>query len=229
MLRIVLLVLLALGAALAVLPFIPRLMPGERIDRWRGRLAYAQARLAQTRADYRLRWVMLRATGDVGELFFRRGKSNAWFLSALAGGAGPTLAEITAGVELSAAIAGMQGWETTLNRIQQPVLKYAQDYQVDGPQQFGDAQMTFLDDDGTGSGADITARAAVSTAMVEQATGWVVLSPRKLTPIAGTKVHVFPSKIGARNDAFSLDAELARYVIDWAITGAARKDVAVLA
>lgn len=189
-------------------------------DRWSGRLHLV-------RAGLRFRLALFRATGDLGSLYFRRGKSNAFFLLTIAGAAGPTLAEITAGTELSAAVGGMSGWETSLNRVNQPVLKYVQDYQVPGPQQYGDAQMTFIDDDGLGSDTDSTARQAVSTAMVVNTTGFIVLSPKKLVPIAGTKVHVFPVLVGARNDAFTLDAELAKYVVDFAISGAARKDVAV--
>lgn len=230
------LLLFALAALIAA-PFavasLTRGLPGAFTDRWRAR--FFGLRLAarvlprHLAAQLRFRWALFRVTGDLGALYFRRGKSNAWFLPTVAGAAGPTLAEITAGTELGAAIAGMQGWETSLNRIQQAVLKYATDYQVDGPQQFGDAQMTFLDDDGVGSDTDSTARQAVSTVMVEQGTGFVCLSPKVLAPIAATKVHLFPVKIGARNDTFSLDNEPARYVCDFAITGAARKNVAVLA
>lgn len=214
MLAILLLTALTIAATLGLAHFLIGGGPDRRMslrDRWR--------RLRLDAAIF----------GPVGALYFRRGKSNAWLLPAISGAAGPTLAEITAGTELGGVIAGISGFETTLNRVQQPTLKYAQDFQVDGPQQFGDAQMIILDDDGVGSDAESVERQTASTVLQEQTTGYIVLSPRKTTPIAGTKVHVFPQKIGARNDAFTLDTEVARYRVDYAITGAARKDVLVLA
>jgi hypothetical protein len=56
-----------------------------------------------------------------------------------------------------------------------------------------------------------------------------VVAPDKLTPVAGTKVDVFPMKVGALNRDLSLDAQLARSVAQLAITATPRKSVAVLA
>lgn len=161
-------------------------------------------------------------------LFFRRGQSNMTFLTALASTSLiPTAAEITAGVDLSKAILGVTGFNTTLNRVNTPVLDYAQEIQVAGPQTFGDASLTLADDDGTTS-ADSTARVAARTALAEGTNGYIVIAAsRRGKPVAATKVDVWPVLVGALNREITLDAQIARSTAQLAITGAAAKDVAV--
>lgn len=225
--------MLLLTAALLAVAFAPPLLvpalPGYRADVWRGRLAAARNLPRWVGWQFRWRVGLWKLTGDVGALFFRRGKSTIIFAPTVASGTGaPTVAECTAGVVMDAAIAGMSGWATNLNRINQEVWKYVTDYQIEGPQQLGEAQMILLADDG-GSSADETERAAVKTAMVEGATGFMLFSPSTRTIAAGVKVHNFPVKIGAVNDDLSMTTQAARYTVDFAVVGAPKKNVAVLA
>ena len=161
-------------------------------------------------------------------LFFRRGKSGAIFCPTIADKAAPTVAEITAGTPIGRAVATITGFETSLNRINQPVMAYAEELQVDGPQTFTDASMVLLEDDGTGSDDDSTERTAAYTALVEGASGYIVLVPKSAAaPAAATKVEVWPVKVGARNRSWSLDTETARYSVQYAIAGSPEKDAVV--
>lgn len=161
-------------------------------------------------------------------VYFRRGQSYAaWVPTIASTSAGPTTSELAAGTELTKAITALAGFETSLNRINTPLMAYKEELQGDGPQTLGDATITIIDDDGVSS-ADSTARASARTALAEAAVGYVVIAPSKTgTPIATDKVDVWPAKVGARNRDLSLDANLARSIVQIAITATPRKDVAV--
>ena len=168
------------------------------------------------------------ASRDVGSLFFRRGKSTWWFVTTLAVYTTPTATAVNAGTKLDKAIADLSGFETQLNRISEAWWDSNTDLQTPGPQQLGDASMTFFDDDGVGSDADSVARQAVDTAMVEGVTGFLVNAPKKKgTVAAADKVNVFPVTLGARNTDYTLEQRSARYVCQFAITGTPAKLVAV--
>ncbi|HEY8881937.1 MAG TPA: hypothetical protein VIM47_00905 [Dermatophilaceae bacterium] len=162
-------------------------------------------------------------------MFFRRGTTGVRFVPTIVAIAAPTAAELTAGTDLRAAMAAMEGFETSLNRINQPLLKYKQEVQIDGPQQFGDAKITLIEDDGTGATGDDLERKTIYTALAEQATGFIVINPAANSFVAAAKVEVWPIRIGSKNRSFSLDAEPARYVCELAITGAQDKNAVVAA
>ena len=162
-------------------------------------------------------------------MFFRRGTTGVRWVPTVADMAAPTAAEIAAGVDLGPALAAMEGFETSLNRINQPLLKYKQEVQIDGPQQFGDAKITLIEDDGTGATGDDLERKTIYTSLAEQSTGVVVINPTAQTFDAAAKVETWPARIGSKNRSFSLDAEPARYVCELAITGAQNKAAVVAA
>lgn len=162
-------------------------------------------------------------------MFFWRGKGGVHFVPTIAGTAGPTVAEITAGIDISAALTAVSGFTTQLNRVGVPVLSSSTEEQIDGPQQFVDSSVTCIDDDGSGSDAEALARQAAATTMVDGATGYFVFSRTTRTLAAGAKVFVFPGKVGAQNPAWTLDANVAASEYAIVLTGAARKNVAVLA
>src|SRR5436305_14009746 len=118
-------------------------------------------------------------------VYFRRGQSYAaWVPTIASTSAGPTTTELGAGTELTAAITALSGFETSLNRINTPLMSQKEELQVDGPQTLGDATLTIIDDDGVSSSGS-AARAAARTALAEGAVGYVVAAPRKPgTPIA---------------------------------------------
>jgi hypothetical protein len=160
-------------------------------------------------------------------LYFRRGQSAArWLPTVASTTAGPTLAEYTAGVDLTPAITAIAGLETSLNRINTAVMNAREELQTNGPQTLGDATLTILDDDGTVASGS-TQRTAARTALAENANGYVFVLPHKVTATTGDKGDLFPALVGAVNRDYSLDAQLARSVVQLAITGAPRKEVAL--
>jgi hypothetical protein len=162
-------------------------------------------------------------------VYFRRGQSALIVVPTIASTtAGPTASELAAGVDVTAAVTGLGGFETSLNRINTPLMSQREELQVDGPQTLGDGTITLVDDDGTAS-AGSTARVAARTALAEGTTGYLVVAPSKLTPTTGTVVDVWPFKSGALNRNLGLDAALATSVCQVAFTASPRKDKAVLA
>jgi hypothetical protein len=160
-------------------------------------------------------------------VYFRRGQSSIFVVPTIASTtAGPTAAELAAGVDITQAVTGLGGFETSLNRINTPLMSQKEELQVDGPQTLGDGTITIIDDDGTAS-AGSTARAGARTALVEGSSGYLVICPSKLAPTTGDKVDVWAHKSGALNRDLSLDAQLARSVCQVAFTASPRKDKAI--
>jgi hypothetical protein len=221
--RALLILSLAIALAIAAAPFLLRPEPAN-MPRLRAPL---HVRLARA---WRILRLQLRLSGDLGVLYFRRGKSEVVLVLTIANPAAPTVAEIGAGVPFSNVVAALSdGWKVALNRVSQEVLGSQQDRQVDGPIQPGDASFSLLDDDGVGSDADSVYAQAVSAAMVIGTSGYVVISPRTKSLVATKKVHVYPIKIGQRNDDMSLATQPARYDVDFVITGEVKQSVAIAA
>lgn len=214
------LILLSVAIAIAVIPIA-----------WSLWLELHPAPGIRFKIPLRLRWAMIRSGNvELGLMFFRRGKSSAILCPTVAGfdDAEITVAELTAGVNLSKAVTAIAGFETTLNRINTPVMAYAEELQSDGPQTFADASMTLVEDDGTGTDGDSVARKAAYIALDEQATGIMALAPKKAGAlIAGDDVELWPVRVGARNRGWGLETETARYVAQFAVTGSPQKDALV--
>jgi len=158
--------------------------------------------------------------------YFRRGKSKALFVPTIASQAAPTTAELTAGTDLSKAVTAIENFDTSTAKISQAVLAYVQNLQENGEQTFGDASMTLLEDDGA-AGGDSAFYAAAYTALAENATGYIVLAPGAIT--AGKKVEVWPVTIGANNRQWTLDNEMAKYQVAFAVTTPPTKNAIVAA
>jgi hypothetical protein len=162
-------------------------------------------------------------------IFFRRGKSAAIFALTVASPAAPTVAEITAGTDLSKAIAQLAGFETNPNIINQAVMAYDTEIQISGPRQSPGPSMTLIEGDGV-SGGDETSYAAALTALAEGTSGYLILSPRKASPLtATTKCEVWPVTVGAVNRDWSLDAQAARYTVNLVMSSQPTKNAVVAA
>lgn len=161
--------------------------------------------------------------------FFRRGSSAAYLVPTIADPANPTVAEITAGQELSAAIVTISGFETSPNRINDAVMKYAQEQQTTGPTTPQDASMVLLEDNGTGSDADSVVRQDAYDALVDGATGYIVFFPNHQDITATKDAEVWPVEVSARNRDWSLDTQTSRYNVAFSITGSADKNAVIAA
>lgn len=158
--------------------------------------------------------------------YFRRGKSSALFVPTIASKAAPTAAELAAGTDMSKAVTNIENFDTSVEAIEQAVLAYVQNIQIDGPVSFGDAALTFLDDDGT-AGGDSAVYVATNTALAEGATGYVVLAKNGF--VATKKVEVWPVRVMTKNAQWTTDNEMAKKVARFAITGVPEKEATVAA
>lgn len=162
-------------------------------------------------------------------MFFRRGKSAAIYCPTIADPAAPTSAEITAGVDISRAVNSITGFETSPNRINTAVMAHAQELQSNGPTTPQDASMVLIEDDGSGSDDDSTARQDAYDTLEDDVTGYIVFVPKGTSAPATTSVEVWPISVAARNRSWSLDTETARYNVAFSISGVAVKDAVVAA
>lgn len=139
--------------------------------------------------------------------FFRRGVSKVRFCPAVAG-TSPTRAELNAGTDLSASIAGMGGFSLENSPISTPDLGSNFDSQIDGPDAAGASSFTFYDDD---------TATAVRTSQAKGTAGYMVLMP--YGDVAGKRCEVWPVKSTGVNDQWGLDAAAAQFMVGYAITG----------
>lgn len=138
--------------------------------------------------------------------FFRRGVSKVRFLPAVAG-ASPTRAEITAGTDLSAAIAAIGGFSLENAPITTPDLATQFDSQIDGPDTSGASTLTFYDDDTS---------TTVRTALAKGTAGYLLFMP--YGDVTSKRCEVWPVKSTGVNDQWSLDATSAQFQVGFAVT-----------
>lgn len=138
--------------------------------------------------------------------FFRRGVSKVKFLPSVAGSS-PTRAEITAGVDLSPAVAGINGFQFSNSPITTPDLATNFDSQIVGPDAAGDSSLNFYDDD---------TATAVRTALSKGTAGFLILFPYGDVPTK--RCEKWPVTSTGVNDEWSLDATAAQFQVGFAVT-----------
>lgn len=145
--------------------------------------------------------------------FFRRGVSEVFFLTAVADPSAPTAAEITAGVDLSEPLADIGGFMLNNSPIETPSLKTTFDSQIEGVDKTADSTLTFDDDD---------TNEVVRTALAKGEVGFIVLCP--YGNATGKRAEVWPVKSTGFNDQWNLNAESAKAVASFAVTGLPTQD-----
>jgi hypothetical protein len=138
--------------------------------------------------------------------FFRRGVSKVRWLPAQAG-TSPTRPEITAGVDLSVAIAAINGFQFTNAPIATPDLSDNFDSQITGPDQAGDSSFDLYDDDTIST---------IRTALAKGTAGIALLMPYGDVPTKRCESW-YATSLGV-NDAWSMDATAAQFNVQFAIT-----------
>jgi hypothetical protein len=138
--------------------------------------------------------------------FFRRGVSKIRFAPAVAGSS-PTRAEITASVDLSVAVAAINGFQLSNAPITTPDLATNFDSQIDGPDQSGESSLNFYDDNAT---------TVIRTAVSKGTAGFILLFPYGDVPTK--RCEVWPAKSTGVNDEWSLDATAAQFQVGFAVT-----------
>lgn len=138
--------------------------------------------------------------------YFRRGISKTKFLPACAA-ASPTRAEITAGVDLSASVNAINGFQYSNSPIATPDLSDSFDSQISGPDTAGDSSIDFYDDDSSST---------VRTALAKGTPGFMILFP--YNDLVGKRLEKWPCTSLGVNDAWSMDAVAALFNVQFAIT-----------
>lgn len=138
--------------------------------------------------------------------FFRRGVSAIKFLPAVAG-ASPTRPEITAGTDLTAQVADINGFQLKNSPIATPDLSTTFDSQIDGPDATDDSSLIMY---------DLSDSAAIRTALAKGTNGFLVLFP--YGDVSAKRCEVWPVRSTGVNDQWTLGADPARYQVGFAVT-----------
>lgn len=150
--------------------------------------------------------------------FFRRGVSEIHFLPAVVSAAAPTQAEITAGDDLTPAVADINGFNVDNSPITTPDLATTFDSQIDGPDQASDSSLVFHDDD---------VSEVIRDALAKGSVGFILLCPYGST--TGKRAEVWPVKSTGFNDEWGMDAVSARAKAGFAVTSTPTQDAVITA
>ncbi len=137
--------------------------------------------------------------------FYRRGTSKIKSAPAVAG-TSPTRAEITAGIDLSPNIIGVNGFTLTNAPISYSTLDTTFDSQIDGPDTTDASSLDFKDDDTT---------TAVRTALAKGTPVQLILMPYGDVPTK--RCEVWRTKSTGVNDDWGMDAKVAAFKVGFAI------------
>ena len=139
--------------------------------------------------------------------YYRRGTSEVHFLPAISTVTAPTAAERGAGTDLSASVSEMSGWEFDNAPIATPKLSTTFTTTITGPDEAGNPQIEFYDDDSS---------TTIRDALAKGTTGFIVLSAIGAT--TSSRCQVFPVKTVGVNDDWTLAAEAAKFTVGFAVT-----------
>lgn len=148
--------------------------------------------------------------------FFRRGVSAIHFLPAVANLAAPTRAEITAGDDLTAAVAEINGFQLSNSPIPTPNLAEVFTPQIEGEDTVADSSLVFNDDD---------TDEVIRTALAKGTAGFLLLLPYGDTPTK--RAEVWPVTSTGVNDEWSVGNDPARFAVGFAVTATPEQDAVV--
>src|SRR6478609_7554312 len=147
-------------------------------------------------------------------LFMRKGKSKFYFVPSIAAPATPTQAELTAGTQLTSALAGFTGFDAKAQFIDAPNFGAVQTPKIPGEIQSSDSSLEFNEDDTSNPLRTTLARGTV---------GYILVSPNGAT-ISTSKVDVFPIQVAANTRNYASGNAVAKYTVDVAITSIPSSD-----
>jgi hypothetical protein len=148
--------------------------------------------------------------------FFRRGVSKVHFLPDVADLDSPSRAEISAGVDLSTAIAEINGFQLSNSPIPTPNLADRFTSQIDGEDTVADSSFTVHDDD---TNSDIR------DALAKGTEGYILLLPYGDTPTK--RCEVWPVKVTGFNDEYTTGNNPAQAMVGFAITATPEQNAVV--
>jgi hypothetical protein len=147
--------------------------------------------------------------------FMRRGKAKVYFLPTVAGTI-PTAPEVTAGTDLSARVADMNGWVLESTQIDVPDLASRYVSKIPGEQNVGDSSLTIYADDANTD--------AIKTALATDTNGYIYIAHSGAG--TGKKADLFPVRVSSVGNEYSMGNDAARYIVNFSITAPPSIDVA---
>lgn len=150
-------------------------------------------------------------------LYMWRGTGSAYWLpdTITVGNDGPTVDDIDASgvLDLTDAVTGLSGFETTPSLINVPILRSRTPAQIAGEETFSNPQLVLVDDDGTGVDPVSVQRQLIIDELVPGESGTVVFFLHTQDPDVGDKCYWVRADVTAQVPALSLDATAATVAI----------------
>ncbi|WP_411130408.1 hypothetical protein [Streptomyces sp. x-19] len=140
-----------------------------------------------------------------------------WLQSVVDGGHVPTRSELTAGTDLTDAIASIDGWTLSNQPIETPDLGSTYESKIPGTDQADDSSLGFYED---------RVSDELEQLLKKDAAGWVVFLRKGDVPNSRS-MDVFPVRVGSRSANYSTDNEAAKFTVNFSITEKPAQDAAV--
>jgi hypothetical protein len=147
--------------------------------------------------------------------FMRKGRTKVFFIPAAAAPAALTVAEITAGDELTPELAEMNGFTFSNSPIMVPDMDNAYTSQIGGEDTAAESSLTFYEKTG-GDAAN-----PIRVALAKDTPGFVVIVPEGLagaTPAAGDDYEIWPAVVTSNARTYTVANEAAQYAVSFSIT-----------
>lgn len=141
--------------------------------------------------------------------FMRRGTSLFYFVPTIAAQSMiPTRAELTAGTNLTQAIAELDGWTQTNNTIDTPDMADTFDSKIPGSDAADDSSMTFYEDEDEDT---------IETLLAKGTSGYIVILRKGDVP-ASESMDIFPVRVASQSPQYTADNEAAKFQVTFTIT-----------
>ncbi|WP_329492524.1 hypothetical protein OG618_37155 (plasmid) [Kitasatospora sp. NBC_01246] len=143
------------------------------------------------------------------EKYSRRGTSQFLFVPTIAALTMiPTRVEITAGNNLTAGIAEVNGWTAENQAIDVPDMSDTFDGTIPGSDKAADSSLTFYEDSTTNVTEELLKKGT---------TGFIVIFRKGDIP-TNKSMDIFPVRVGSVQPAYSADNEAAKFTVNFSIT-----------
>lgn len=153
--------------------------------------------------------------------FFRRGKTRVFFLPTIVSGTkAPTVAEITAGTDLSLSTNDITGFSFANQPIDVPDLASAFTSKIPGPDEADDSTLKLYVDSVTNP---------LLTTLAKDVAGYIVIKDYKIGAMAAAdKVDTWPIIVASTAKDYSLGNDPATFTSTFTITSPPAVEIAVL-
>ena len=147
--------------------------------------------------------------------FMRKGRTKIFFIPAAPAPAAVTVAQITAGDELTPELAEVNGFTFSNSPIMVPDMDSAYTSQIGGEDTAAESSMTFYEKTG-GDAAN-----PIRTALAKDTPGFALLFPEGLagaSPAAGDDYEIWPVVVTSNARTYTVGNEAAQYAVSFSVT-----------